>query len=105
MAISVRLPPAARRELRELGFRLRQARLRRRLPLELIAQRSGTTRQTVTRIEAGDPSVKIGTYAAVLQALGMLQGWGHVEDRLGARLEEEELPKRARQPNKRQPNG
>lgn len=96
MAAPIRLPPAARREVRALGAGLREARLRRRLPMDLVAERAGTTRQTVARIEAGDPGVKIGTYAAVLQALGMLEGWGAVEDRTGARLALDELPRRAR---------
>ncbi len=96
MAVPVRLGPAARRELRELGERLREARLRRRLPMDLVAERAGTTRQTVARIEAGDPGVRIGSVAAVLQALGLLEGWGTLQDPVGARLAEEALPARAR---------
>jgi DNA-binding XRE family transcriptional regulator len=45
------------------------ARLRRHLPSELVAERAYISRQTLTAIEKGSPSVAIGAYAAVLHAL------------------------------------
>lgn len=99
MAISIKMPRAARKELSILGERIRIARLRRKLTAEIIAQRAGTTRQTVAKVEQGDPAVKIGTYAAVLQALGLLQGWGNLTDPVGDQMSLDELPQRARLKN------
>ena len=47
MTTAVKLPRAARKELIKFGEALRIARIRRRLPAEIVAQRSGTTRQTI----------------------------------------------------------
>ena len=96
MGTKVRTGRAARRELKELGTRLKAARLRRRLPASLVAERAAINRMTHRKIEAGDPSVKIGSYSAVLQALGLIEGWGEIEDPLGDQIELDELPKRAR---------
>jgi hypothetical protein len=52
------------------------------------------------RIEEGDPGVGIGIYAAVLQALGLLEGLGQVadisRDNIGQALAAAELPTRVR---------
>jgi transcriptional regulator with XRE-family HTH domain len=91
---------AVRRALAKLGSDLREARLRRSLPADVIANRAFTTRPTLRRIEAGDPGVGIGIYAAVLQALGLLDGLGDLadprNDRTGQILSAEALPERAR---------
>lgn len=94
-------PPAAvRRILRKLGADIHDARLRRRLPMAVVAERAFTSRSTLQRIEAGDPSVGIGIYAAILQALGLLDGLSDVadiaRDSVGQSLATAELPKRAR---------
>ncbi|WJS05767.1 helix-turn-helix domain-containing protein [Roseibium aggregatum] len=99
MATAIKVPRAARKELMTLGENIRVARLRRRLTAEIIAQRAGTTRQTVAKIEQGDPSVKIGTYVAVLQALGLIKGWGNIDDPVGDQISLDDLPKRARLKN------
>lgn len=67
MAVPIKMPRAARKELLALGKNTRVARLRRKLTAEIVAQRAGTTRQTIAKIESGNPAVKIGTYVAVLQ--------------------------------------
>jgi transcriptional regulator with XRE-family HTH domain len=90
------LTPAVQRELRTLGARLREARLLRGLPMELIAERAGTTRSTLHRIERGDANVRIGAYLQVMQALGLLKGFGAIEDAAGELLRTERLPERAR---------
>lgn len=95
-APKLKTSPATKRELRNLGDRLRTARILRRLPMELVAERAGTTRATLYRIERGDPNVRMGTYLLVLQALGLLDGFGDVRDTLGERLGAERLPKRVR---------
>ena len=90
--------PAVKRELRALGARIREARALRRLPMELVAERAGTTRATLYRIERGDPNVRIGSYMLALQALGLLKGFGDVKDALGEQLAADRLPKRAPRP-------
>lgn len=64
--------------------------------MELVAERAGTTRSTLYRMERGDPNVRIGAYFLVLQALGLLNGVGDVDDLLGEALTLEQLPKRGR---------
>ncbi|QCO54638.1 helix-turn-helix domain-containing protein [Pseudorhodobacter turbinis] len=99
MATAIIVPRAARKELEAFGEGIRVARLRRKLTAEIVAQRAGTTRQTLAKIESGDPAVKIGTYVAVLQALGLLKGWGGIEDPIGEQMSIDDLPKRVRMKN------
>jgi len=98
---SLHLPSiAVSRALAKLGSDVREARLRRSLPADVIARRAFTTRPTLRRIEAGDPGVGIGIYAAVLQAMGMLDGLGMLadpaSDKAGLLLSADALPERAR---------
>jgi transcriptional regulator with XRE-family HTH domain len=97
---------AVRRALHKLGLDIREARLRRGLPAEVVAGRAFTSRPTLSRIEAGDTGVSIGIYAAVLQALGLLDGLGQLadssRDKAGLAIASASLPKRAR---RRQPSG
>jgi transcriptional regulator with XRE-family HTH domain len=91
---------AARRALRKLGEDIGNARRRRQLTMEILAERAFTTRQTLQKVEAGDPMVAMGIYAAVLQALGLLAGLGDLaapgRDEVGLSLADEALPKRVR---------
>ena len=91
---------AVRRALRKLGEDIRDARRRRGLPAEVVAERAFTTRPTLRRIEAGDHKVGMGIYAAVLQALGLLAGLAEVaaasNDSVGLSLSSEALPERVR---------
>ena len=91
---------AARKALAKLGADLRDARRRRRLTMALLADRAFTSRATLQRIEAGDPSVSMGIYAAVLQALGLIDGLSQLADpavdAVGQALAHEALPKRIR---------
>ena len=68
--------------------------------MSVLAERAFTSRATLQRIEAGDPGVGIGIYAAVLQALGLLEDmtWvAHVSrDTVGQALAAAALPRRAR---------
>ena len=89
---------AVRRVLRKLGADIRHARRRRRLPMAVVAERAFTSRSTLQRVEAGDAHVGMGIYAAVLQALGLLDGLGEIanisHDSVGQTLASAELPKR-----------
>ena len=91
---------AVRRALRKLGQDIHDARRRRGLPAEVVAERAFTTRPTLRRIEAGDHKVGMGIYAAVLQALGLLDGLVELadasNDRVGLVLSSEALPERVR---------
>ncbi len=89
-----------RRVLRKLGLDIKDARRRRRLPMAVVAQRAFTSRSTLQRIERGDPAVGIGIYAAVLQALGLLEALSDTadpsRDSVGQALAAADLPQRAR---------
>lgn len=87
-----------RRALRTLGQDIRDARKRRTLTMETVAERAFTSRKTLQRIEAGDYGVSIGIYASVLQALGLLDGLAALadpsNDEVGKALASASLPKR-----------
>ena len=91
---------AVHRVLRKLGADIHDARRRRSLPMQVIAERAFTSRTTLQRIEAGDPGVGMGIYASVLQALGLLDGLGDIadikHDTVGQALSSAALPERTR---------
>lgn len=95
-----RLPIPVQRSLRKLGGDIRDARLRRRVPLAQLAERASLSRTTLTKIEKGSPGVSIGAYARVLFSLGMIERLADLadsrHDEIGTRLEEERLPQRVR---------
>lgn len=96
--------PQTQRMLKQMGEQIRLARLRRRLTAELVAERAGISRVTLSNIEKGSPSVAIGSYAAVLHALnGMDEDLLLVakDDELGRKLQDLGLPTRCRAPKKR----
>lgn len=65
------LLPVSQQLLKQLGDRLRLARLRRRLTAAQVAERSGMAPMTLRSVERGGPGVTIGAYAAVMQVLGI----------------------------------
>ena len=95
--------PKTQSILTQMGEQIRLARLRRHLTAELVAERAGISRVTLSTIEKGSPSVAIGSYAAVLHALnGMDKDLLLVakDDELGRKLQDLELPTRRRAPRK-----
>ena len=97
------LLPQTQEILNQMGEQIRLARLRRHLSAELVAERAGISRMTLSNIEKGSPSVAIGSYAAVLHALnGMAKVLLLVarDDELGRKLQDLELPTRRRAPKK-----
>lgn len=99
----INLPIPAVRALHKVGSDINEARRRRRITIELMAQRASLSRATIIRIEKGDPNSSIGGYAAVLFALGMIDRLDSLVDAIhditGRQLEDEKLPQRVRLPN------
>lgn len=95
------LPLPAQRALKKLGANVREARLRRRISTEVMAQRALISRMTLNKVEKGDPSVSMGIYTTVFFVLGMSDRLGDLidlkHDSVGLRLAEASLPKRIRQ--------
>jgi transcriptional regulator with XRE-family HTH domain len=94
------LPLIVRKALRKLGSDIQIARKRRRLTMAIVAERAFISRNTLTRVERGDPAVALGIYVTVLFALGLADRVGDLADpstdSVGLSLETERLPKRAR---------
>lgn len=57
--------------LEKMGLRIKNARLRRNIPAEEVADRAGISKGTLTSIEKGIATVSIGAYASVLYVFGM----------------------------------
>ena len=92
--------PQTRETLAQMGEQIRLARLRRKLSLELVAERAGAT---LISIEKGTPTVSIGSYAAVLHALNNMDGDLLLiakDDEFGRKLQDLALPTRRRAPKK-----
>lgn len=93
--------------LKSMGEQIKLARLRRKLPAELIAERAGISRATLWKVEQGNPSVAMGIYAAVLHALsGMDNDLLLVakDDNLGRKLQDLGLITSKRAPRKETDN-
>ena len=82
--------PSVRKQLEALGERLRKARKRRALTTELFAERMGVSRETLRRLERGDPTIAIGTYMRALRVLGLDGDIDKVaeNDELGRKLQD-----------------
>jgi len=102
--LDLMMPIPVRRALRKLGQDIRDARLRRRIPTAVMAERASISRTTLNKIEKGDPGVSLGNYANVLFVLGMAERLGELADvktdTVGLELEEERLPQRIRKPRR-----
>ena len=65
--------PETQKILEQMGEQIKLARLRRKLSTNLVAERAGISRSTLWNVERGSSSVAIGSYAAVLHALGKME--------------------------------
>ncbi len=94
------LLPSLQRLLSEVGENIRLARLRRRFSASLVAERAGIARNTLRSIEHGDPSVAFGAYGNVLFSLGLEKDLKLIakDDELGRKLQDLDLPIKARAP-------
>jgi len=104
---TVTIYPSSEKELKALGQRLKDARLRRRYSMETVCARADISRPTLYKVECGDPSVAMGIYVQVLRVLGLVEDMGSIakEDALGRRLQDESLPHRKRAPKKTHQTG
>ncbi len=102
-----RFPLPVQRVLRKLGRDVRDARLRRRIPTTIMAERASVSRTTLNKVEKGDPGVSLGIYATVLFVLGLSDRLADLADirtdTVGLELEEENLPQRIRRSKKSKP--
>jgi len=68
--------------------------------MTVVADRAGISRETLAKIQKGDPGVSMGSYAMVIFALGLGTDWLDLadieKDSVGQMLDEERIPMRAR---------
>ena len=100
------LPTQSAERARELGYRVRLARTRRRLSIAELAVKAGINRNTLNALELGKPGIALGAYVTVLWALGLdktLEGVAHPDaDIHGKTLEASRRPARVRKSRKSQ---
>lgn len=96
------LLPSLTQLLADLGENIRLARLRRKLPSTMVAERAGIARNTLRAIERGEASVTMGAYANVLLSLGLEKDLKLIasDDELGRKLQDAGLPTKARSPKR-----
>ncbi len=96
------LLPSLESPLKRLGQHLRAARQSRRWTIAEAAARVVTSTGTYKRLEAGDPSVSVGTWASALMQMQMLDAvvaaTAPAADRLGETLRAQTAIKRVRKP-------
>ncbi len=94
------LLPKTHRILEQVGENIKLARLRRRLSAELVAERADISRPTLTAVEQGSPTVSMGSYLQVLQALGLEKDFLQIakDDELGRKLQDIGLLTKKRAP-------
>lgn len=82
--------PSLEKQIRELGGRLRLARLRRQITATAFAERVGVSRDTLNRLEKGDATIALGTYGRALRVLGLDHDLDAVarDDELGRKLQD-----------------
>ncbi len=82
--------PKNQKFLAQLGENIKLARLRRHYTQTLISERTGLSRLTIRKIEAGDSKVSLGHYVAVLGVLGLVEDLAKVasDDALGRKLQD-----------------
>lgn len=64
--------------IKKMGNRIKEARLRRNIVAEELAERAGISKGTLSAIEKGEPTVSIGAYATILNALDMVNDYDYV---------------------------
>src|SRR3990167_9025659 len=100
-------PPSLDRLFSHIGENIRLARLRRGFSASIVAQRAGISRNTLRAIERGNSSVTLSAFANVLFSLGLEKDLEIIakDDVLGRKLQDLDLPTRARAPRLKRNNG
>ena len=102
MPSSTSLPLPAAHALRKLGRDFALARRKRGISTADMAQRLFVSRDTLWRLERGDPTVAMGTLATAAFVLQLHDRLANLAapaaDELGLSLDEQRLPKRIRRP-------
>ena len=97
-------PSEAAERIKQLGHRVRLARIRRGWSIAEVAAKAGINRNTLGALELGKPGVAMGAYVTVLWVLGLektLDGAAHPDtDTHGKALEASRRPQRVRKPQK-----
>jgi DNA-binding XRE family transcriptional regulator len=101
------LPPRVKRALAKLGADVALARKKRNLTTMMMAERIGVAKSTYHKVEKGDPTVALGTYAMTFSVLGFGDVLGEVldarRDDQGLLLDAERMPQRVRTPKSPRP--
>ncbi|WP_333811667.1 helix-turn-helix domain-containing protein [Timonella senegalensis] len=71
-------------QLTEFGEHVRGWRMVLGLTAQQVSERAGITRDTLRKVESGDPGVGFGNVAQVLRALGVLDQTVHAIDPLNS---------------------
>jgi transcriptional regulator with XRE-family HTH domain len=102
------LPIQATERIKELGHRVRLARIRRAMSIAELAVKAGINRNTLNALELGRPGVALGAYVTVLWALGLdktLDAVAHPDaDIHGKTLEASRRPARVRKSQQKSKN-
>jgi hypothetical protein len=100
LARDPKFPRRVTRLLAALGVEIDRARRRRRIPIDLAAERTGLSRGTWNKILKGSPRVAMGNYMAAMAQVGLLGPFEElVESGFGPEgrvYEDEHLPSRVR---------
>lgn len=100
MPASASLPLPAAHALRKLGRDLALARRKRGIATEDMAARLFVSRNTLWRLERGDPTIALGTLATAAFILQLHDRVANLaapaSDELALKLDEDRLPKRIR---------
>ena len=100
MALKKPLPIPVQRAVREFASHVQAWRKLRDLTQQQLAERAGVGRETVVRVEQGDPKVALDNVFRILHALGVLDNVPRAVDPyetdLGRMRADEQLPRRVR---------
>jgi transcriptional regulator with XRE-family HTH domain len=100
MVVKKAVPTEVAARIKELGYRIRLARMRRGMTIAEVAAKAGINRNTLGALELGKPGVGVGACATVLWVLGLDATWdalAHPDaDTHGKTLEASRRPERVR---------
>lgn len=98
------LPSGIKEIFIKLGEDIRLARKRRKWTMEVMASRMFVTRQTLSRLENGDPGISLGVLALALWTLGLEKELFKLakpeDDKVGIFYERRNMPERVRKKSK-----